>query len=310
MNILHFAFTDKFQEELKYILNLYDIELKYHQFEDNTFGKYNIGEERAINYWNKFKNIFNTFDLIIITDTSPLLRVLVNNFKKPIIVWMNNRIDYYDSATNDCKFPDDNYYKLLKADNIIFLSMSNFDKFYCNKIKKLYLDITLCRPIGVQETYLKATNNELYTFYLSQTHNELKVLNLNNILDDNKINYINTYKQNLRGIIHLPFEWCSYDMYQKLKNNDIMFIPSKDFIIDIYENDNYHWQAPFDITNLEISEWYSDDFKDCFVYFNSWKDLKIKTLTTNYKKKKELIKNVVEKLEKDSLKVWYNFLST
>ena len=40
------------------------------------------------------------------------------------------------------------------------------------------------------------------------------------------------------------------------------------------------------------------------------KDLKIKTLTTNYKNKKEYIKTFYEKLEKNSLKVWYNFLRT
>lgn len=76
---------------------------------------YNIGHKRAEKIWNLHKDYFELFDVILTSDTAPLSRIfLQNGWKKPLIIWICNRIDYSDNASLDCEFPDDEYYNLLK----------------------------------------------------------------------------------------------------------------------------------------------------------------------------------------------------
>ena len=76
---------------------------------------YNIGHDRAKRIWDKKKEYFDQFDIILTSDIAPLSRIfLQNGWDKPLIVWICNRFDYYDGATNDCGFPDNEYYNLIK----------------------------------------------------------------------------------------------------------------------------------------------------------------------------------------------------
>src|SRR5207249_2486069 len=76
---------------------------------------FNVGHDRAQRIWEKHKDFFNSFDVIVTSDTAPLARIfLQNDFKKHLVIWICNRFDYCDYANLDCYFPDPDFYKLFK----------------------------------------------------------------------------------------------------------------------------------------------------------------------------------------------------
>ena len=310
MNVLHLSFNEVYNFELKSIFKNLDFNYEFQKINDIDNRKYNLTAERAIEYWKKYKNIFKEFDIIVITDTSPLVRIILEKYEGIIILWINNRIDYHDSGNlkfNEI-FPDNDYYNKLNTNKIDFFSMSLFDKYYLMKIKNFNQKINLLYPIGYNNfDYYFISDEEIYNFYFNSNHNENEI-NLEKILQELSINFQTEYKIGLRGIIHIPFEWNSFDFFKKIKNNDIFFIPSIEFLKTLSNENNLYWQEPFNFNNIEKSCWYDIYFKDCFVYFNSWKDLKLKTLTTKFKNKKNIINNFFKFHEKNSLEIWSNFL--
>ena len=72
-------------------------------------------KDRATEAWEEHKDFYNTFDVIITSDTAPLSRIfLQNGFKGKIIVYICNRFDYGDSLDILNPFPDKEYYELMK----------------------------------------------------------------------------------------------------------------------------------------------------------------------------------------------------
>ena len=66
---------------------------------------YNIGHQRAETVWNRHKDYFDKFDVIVTSDTAPLSRIfLQNGWRKPLIIWVCNRFDYCDYASLDLVF--------------------------------------------------------------------------------------------------------------------------------------------------------------------------------------------------------------
>ena len=75
MRLLHIGFTIDIHYDIMYICKKLKIKTSFHIFEDGTKGKYNIGKERANNYFKKHREYFETFDIILVSDTSPIARV-------------------------------------------------------------------------------------------------------------------------------------------------------------------------------------------------------------------------------------------
>ena len=89
MKILHLSFHTGCHNDITYLVNKLNknrndkIKLSFMEFNDGTKGKYNIGHERAEKYYNKHIEYFNTFDVILTSDTAPISRVfLQNNWNK------------------------------------------------------------------------------------------------------------------------------------------------------------------------------------------------------------------------------------
>ena len=115
IKVLHLSFHLGCHNELLAISKELGFEITFLEFTDGTPSKYNVGHDRAEKYWNKHKDYFQQFDLIITSDTAPISRVfLQNSWEKKLIIWINNRFDYFDAASLDCDFPDSEYYDLIK----------------------------------------------------------------------------------------------------------------------------------------------------------------------------------------------------
>lgn len=330
MRILHLSFHTGCHNDITYLVSELNkdrndkIKLSFMEFNDGTKGKYNVGHERAEKYYNKHLEYFNTFNVIITSDTAPISRVfLQNNWDKKLIIWINNRFDYCDEATNDCNFPDKEYYDLFKdtvnKENVKIIGYTAFENFYCKNIRNIDIGNKVIKPIGCNShiyNNMNMTNveNKSNTFFVGSYHNDNIMINLSNKLKELNINVYNGRFNGpkdlaeFKGVIHIPYAWSNYSLFEGIQNNILYFIPSKSFFLELKKDKEFFWSPPYRDENLEISEWYNEENKDCFIYFNNWDDLKVKTLTINYKKKKEMMKCFGEKHKTKMINLWKEIL--
>ena len=285
--------------------------------------QYNIGHERAERVWNKHKDYFNSFDAIITSDTAALSRIfLQNGFKKPLIIWVCNRFDYFDQASLDCNFPDHEYYQLFadakKHSNVKIISYTPYEYFYAAQ-KGVDIGTLTIKPIGILK------DNFLVTSAIPSYINKSETLFIPPRLDDDQkkflveqcmLNNIPVYCGNYNGpadlkdfkaILHFPYQWSNLALFENIQNGMIHFAPSLLFVKQLL---NERRSIRYISSNFaEWAEWYRDENKDLFVYFDSWQDLKEKIERTDYKTMNEKIKNFALDHRSSMLARWRSVFS-
>lgn len=82
------------------------------------------------------------------------------------------------------------------------------------------------------------------------------------------------------GMIHIPYAWSNLALFETIQMEVPYFIPSLSFIRKLAINsDNkgsFFWTPPLLLDQLQLSEWYCDETKEVFIYFDSWEDLQHK----------------------------------
>lgn len=322
--VLHLSFHLGCHNELLALSKELGFDIKFLEFTDGTPSKYNVGHDRAEKYWNKHKEYFERFDIIITSDTAPISRVfLQNNWTKKLIIWINNRFDYYDAASLDCEFPDDEYYtlikKALKKDNIKIFGYTPFENYYCKNIKNIDIGNLVIKPTGMLSNVYK--NNKLSDiddieklFFIGPYHNDNIMMNLAEKVKSLDFKVYNGRFNGpydlarFKGVIHIPYAWSNYSFFEALYLGIIYFIPSKKFLFQLKKDKDFFWSPPYKDENIELSEWYNPKHKNLLIYFNSWIDLKVKLYTTNYKKQKDIIKMFSYTHLNEMLELWRNVL--
>jgi hypothetical protein len=284
--------------------------------------RYNIGHQRAKTCWNNYKEYFNTFDLIITSDTTPISRVfLQNNFQKKLVIWICNRFDYFDGPSLDCNFPDPEYYNLIKSipsrKNVKMMSNCEFENFYL-QARGIPFRNDVVKPIGgissVAESVLTDIPNKSDTFWIPQYHNETRLMNLSAKLNELGILNFNGRHGGLddlklfKGIICIPYAWSTIAVFESIQLGMIYFLPSLDFIFELSKTGNFWFQPPFRKDLLQLSEWYSSENKDIFVYFDSWSDLKQKVNELDFNAMSLRVKTYAEFHKNKYLNMWNNIL--
>jgi hypothetical protein len=307
MKLLHVTYHNGCELNINYISKKLNIDLETQRANWN----YNIGHNRANEIWNKYKDYYNSFDVIITSDTAPLSRIfLQNNFSKKLIIWICNRFDYHDAATNDCNFPDPEYYNLIKSSlnkpNIKFASYTKFEYEYALKYRNINFGDFVIKPCSFAEN---SENNLLLnnidkknTFFIPNYHNDSIFMDLHKKCNELNINsYRGRYNgpldlEGFKGIIHIPYAWSNLALFENWSLENVYLIPSKKFILELKNKPNFFWSPPFPIENIESSEWYLPEHKDLFIYFDSWDHLKYLSKDNN------LIEGKKNKIKEFSIK--------
>lgn len=318
IKVLHVSYHQGCIKNLNYIFNELNIKLETQIADWN----YNIGHDRAKEIWNKYKDYYNQFDIIITSDTAPLSRIfLQNNFKGKLIIWICNRFDYADQSTNDCNFPDPEYYSLIRDavnnPKVKIFSYTAFEHQYARKYRNIELGTNLMRPCAFVDS-----NNESFipkeiirenTFFIPQYHNDSIFMNLQSKCEDLGItSYCGRYNgpndlKDFKGIIHIPYAWSNLALFENWSIGNVYLIPSKDFLLKMSRQHNFWWQDSYAMDQLHYSEWYSEEHKNCHIYFDDWEDLKnkstdkelLKMYKENVMKKSDIIKNEAISLIKE-----------
>lgn len=105
MKILHVSFHKGCIGDINNVARLLSLDISVMKADWD----YLITHDRAAAIWDKYKEYFNTFDIILTSDTAPLSRIfLQNNYSGKLIIWICNRFDY----PNRDGFPDSEYFSL------------------------------------------------------------------------------------------------------------------------------------------------------------------------------------------------------
>lgn len=314
LNVLHISFHKGCIKDFEYVAEQLDLNLtslfvqdqpeRWLDGETTGNGIYNIGHNRAKKAWNKNKDYFNQFDVIITSDTAPLSRIfLQNNWKKPLIIWICNRFDYYDGASLDCSFPDKEYYQLFREafhkNNVKIIAYTPFEHYY-TKLKGVDTGTLTIKPCAKPNNFLSqssipATIVKSETFFVPPYLNDTVFCNLASICNSLGIPaYNGRYNgpgdlKDFKGIIHIPYAWSNLALFENLQNGVPYFVPSKKFILELKKQGNFFFNM-LSSSTIELSEWYSEELKDILIYFDSWDDLAIKIKQTNFVEIKQKIK--------------------
>ena len=220
------------------------------------------------------------------------------------------------------KFEKNLYYKTIskakKRKNIIFVENNPFEMYYlCDKnifIQNYYL----IRPIGLAPIS-KINKKEIFLNKVAVINNGnqgkilgpiLKKLNISfNILEGKYGGPLTL--TNYKAVIHIPYQVSVMKMMENFRYGIPMIIPTERLLREILDNNkniiNYRWiKMALNIKNgiKNYIEFYNDEFKELFIYFDNFEELPNIIEITNFKdlslKEKEFMKNYENKM----VKIW------
>lgn len=289
----------------------------------NWNGIYNIGHDRAKRIWELNKEYFNSFDVIVTSDTAPLARIfLQNEWKKPLVIWICNRFDYYDGASLDCVFPDQEFYDLFRKaatqKNVTIIGYVAYEHHYAQG-RGVNTGSLVIKPCGSLETTFRdgksaipANIKKEETFVIPPRGGSEYLLSKCNELGIKAYvgNYSGPYDlKDFKGVIHFPYAWSNLALFENMHLGLVHFVPCPQ-LLKTWFHSNMRSIYPFfslnDVNNLHLSEWYCPEHKDVIVYFDSWEDLKKKIDTTDYVMMRKKIKAFGKGHKQEMLSRWRN----
>jgi hypothetical protein len=286
---------------------------------------YNLTTERARRVWHLHKDFFEEFDVIITSDTAPLMRIfLENGWKKPLVVWICNRFDYshYPSTT---LFPDKAYYDLVRSTrsnpNVFLAPYSDFERLYA-QARGVDVGTRVIRPVGSLEKAMRDGSHQssiptsidkkrtLFLYPRFETDQQSTF-----ILDECRKTGVPVYHGvyngpkdiiDFKGVIYFPYQWSNIALFENIQRGIVHFVPRPSFIRrlaaqghPIRDMMQLIARGPY-----QYCEWYREEFKDIFVYFDSWEELKEKMENINYGAMRTKIKQQAQTLRKKTLDAW------
>lgn len=329
MKILHLSFHEGCKKDIEYVCHILGFDLEFMFFTDGeTKGNeiYNITKERAQKAWDKYKDYYNTFDAIITSDTAPISRVfLQNDWNKKLIIWVCNRFDYSNQPTKS-GFPDAKYYSLMNnakyKSNVEIVAYTAVEEFYARRIRNMSICNKIIKPIG-KSIYKEYTptivDNKSNKLFIGSYHNDNIMVNLEQIVKSLDIPcYKGRYNGPLdlaefKAVVHIPYAWSNFALFEGFNHGIVYFIPSLSFLMELFdENSNfffcdYYLIQKYNVYNL--CEWYNIQYKNIFVYFNSWEDLKNKYYNVDINIYKKKLKVLSSNHEKEYIERWKKILT-
>lgn len=279
---------------------------------------YQMDKNRAVRVWGKHKEFFNKFDVIITSDTTPLCRIfLENGWKKPLVVWVSNRFDWYPT------FFGKDYYNLLRdayknQKNVIFVFSSPFELFYA-KLKNVDLGnriIAACAsnlPKEYRDPLVDPERNSKIFVHTRTQEVQSGYGDIAELLKEMEIPaHCERYGtleelQSFKGVLYLPYQWYVISMFETIRLGLPTFVPSEKFLLQMIAEGGYKFESAelANINNLQAySEWYNPQIREIMIYFDSWEDLKEKLKTTDLRAMRKKTWEYGKKHHDEMLRRW------
>jgi hypothetical protein len=295
MKILHLSYHVGCINDINYIFS----KLGHSITSERCSFPYHIPQNKAIEYWNDRKDYYQSFDIIITSDTVAIsyIFLLQLDILTPHLIILNcNRFDY--SMTSEQKF-----YNLLreiknKPDKITYIPYTTFEKIWCAKHGISVTEQTI-EPVGkvdnsnpyicpnIQNSF-GSINTQLSngkkedTIFIQTYHNHIKFMNLPYLLYTKGISVeyggYDTIEQlnNYKAIVVFPDAFSKYFITESIQNNIIVLLPSQEFLLELVSKTNYFFNIEGSSGKLQrdwlnLCDWYK--YAETRIYFNSFNDM-------------------------------------
>lgn len=325
LKVLHISFHHGCLKEFEFVAQQLNLEITSRAAHDLFLGItagndiYNVTHNTAQKVWEKHQDYFNTFDVIVTSDTAPLSRIFIQNgWQKPLIVWICNRFDYADGSTADNRFPDVEYYRLFrhaaKMPNVKIIAYTLYEHIYAHLHNVSTGDLVI-KPCGslLYDDYKDVVPSHISkeeTLYVVPRMDSYCLQHLEQIC---QARGIKTYAgqdgpglDGFKGVLHFPYNYSTLGLFEKMQRGLVHFIPSLDFAKQLYNSSQRALYRYVDGVkeSVRCSEWYNGENADAIIYFDSWDDLKYKIEHTDFDATRKKVKAFGEKHRKEMLARW------
>ncbi|EEH50937.1 uncharacterized protein MICPUCDRAFT_54898 [Micromonas pusilla CCMP1545] len=301
--------------------------------------KYNINHRRAAKYWDLLKERALQADVVLTSDTTPLARIfLQNGYPGKLLIWISNRFDYAHAppavqvseeeseryaGEHPEEFPTREYYNLIRkaalSSKTAIVCYTAFEHIYARTVRNVEVGRQVIRPSG--HGYLHSlvvkkdgggkvplTVDKSTTFFIPPYHNDERTPTKCATLG------IRCYRgryagpldvKGFKGIIHVPYAWSNFALFEMIAQGTPYFIPSKKLLL---AEEEIFWSPPFDKENLDASEWYDPTLAHVFIYFDSWEALPDVIERTDFGKQIQVLQEFSEKHKREVVERWKTVL--
>jgi hypothetical protein len=246
---------------------------------------YNVGEGLAAEIYAMHRDLYESFDLVITSDTAPLSRIFLQNaYPGRLLVWVCNRFDYYDGATNDCGFPDPGYHELFKSlcggafPNAKVFSYTAFEHEYAAKYRGFAWGGGTLKPFifNAPVPDERVVTEGRPRFFVPPYHNDTW---LSSAMHEAGIPHERGRYDGPRGlsaydaVVHFPYAWSNLALFEALANGVPYVVPTARFLREESTKFPFFWSPPMDWPLIGLSEWYDPVNAPALTFFDSWAEL-------------------------------------
>ncbi len=263
---------------------------------------------RVNDFWNQAKEVFDKYDVIVVSDPEHSRELITREVRSHIIVWICRRI----TANND-----ETLYEFLRnvpKDRVTLVPSNEIERIWCNKVG-IFVTRQVMEPLGCMpsreadeqlaikfnlmdcDTLDDISDSEAAdTYIVVPSENNTKFIDLCALLKAANIKVTSlkwrhtSTLQRFKGIVHLPDGFNTWFANEALAQNIISFVPSPAFLFELTQLTNNINKTPYFFNvdgyggqllseHVTLCNWYNYDGGR--IYFSSFEDLirKITTLT-------------------------------
>lgn len=310
-------------QDFKYVTDMIGVRMRIERpsWTTECRDKSTFSSQWALGCWKKIaKALCREHDVIVVGDSTPDSRpYLEGGCEKPIIIQITNRFDFH------IRDQDRAYYEMIRAaiksENVFWVANNPFEKWYLEQRVGVPLPTHrywLIRPTGHTKLRgLNLTDEEQNTVALVTRTTLAKLLGPVFAAAGLPVKL---YKPSEYGgpltlaqhtaVIEFPYQVSTMALYENLAHGVTYFLPSATFLPRLSEGLGIFRVDPVFYKNVE---WFHEDFKDLFVYFDSWEQLfsmlRDKNIRAMTRERGKRAIELFEKLEKDGLGKWSDVLA-
>lgn len=229
-----------------------------------------------------------------------------------LMVAKNNKIDYYEQFGK----------AIIENKNITVVENNPYEVFYACQNGIFIPNYYLIRPVGFAP-------DEVLTKEYKIIHEEIAIIDRTDQDSGVSVRQLKKYGikhrilnkdyggplvlANYKALLILPYQVSIMKMMENFRYGVVMLIPTERLFREL-SNDLYYEFPEKDLKDVpdgltNYMEWYNKEFKDLFIYFDSWEELPELIKNTNFSKYKKKEMNYMKKYEEKALDLWAQVLN-
>lgn len=338
MKVLHLSFHYGCVNDIQNVFEKLGHEVTFQFLKGQV--PYAIDFSRANQMWESQKEYYNTFDIVLTSDTVALSYPFLLHLAelKPHLIVLNcNRFTY--AMEHDYVFMN----KLREVQNdssylskVTFIPYTDFERVWCG-VHQVFLHERAIMPVGKYTQHMndaadiKASFQDLETQYktesddntvfLQRYHNHHRFMDLAHMLHCNRVSCVRGSYLNIdeltkyKAVVVLPDQFSKYFTFESIQAGLVVLLPSTKFLMQLVEQGGYYFSVEGSGGRLtkeyvNLCEW--TKYPEARIHFDSFDDMiaKIHSLTPELlEEKKQWCRFYADAIESEHMLQWKNVLA-